>query len=158
MMNTAALWRETQYTEEQLGAIYERLRQYEPAFVCSVADVTPSKAVIRDNSAPKKQRETIFKHIERLGYDEDFEPQGVDDSIFTATDAPAGSQEKIEVLRRRVAAGLPLWHNHDRVDYRGLNVDLMAHINGQHNRGQHAGGVSLNCALFPSRAEDEGGD
>ncbi len=36
------------------------------------------------------------------------------------TDAPAGSPEKIEILRRRVELGQPLWHDDDRVDYSGL--------------------------------------
>lgn len=41
---------------------------------------------------------------------------------FLPTDAPSGSAEKIEVLRRRVEQGLPLWHRHDRVDYAGLKA------------------------------------
>ena len=36
------------------------------------------------------------------------------------SDAPAGSPEKIEILRRRVESGLPLWHEEDRFDYSGL--------------------------------------
>ena len=36
------------------------------------------------------------------------------------TDAPAGSNEKIEILRKRVELGQPLWHTDDRVDYAGL--------------------------------------
>jgi hypothetical protein len=39
---------------------------------------------------------------------------------FDATDAPAGSPEKIEILRRRIENGLPLWHEEDRYDYNGL--------------------------------------
>lgn len=60
----------------------------------------------------------VFEAILRYGHDEDFSPQ--EDEHFTATDAPAGSPEKIEVLRRRVELGQPLWHNTDRVDYSGL--------------------------------------
>lgn len=60
----------------------------------------------------------VFEAILRYGHDEDFVPQEWND--FSATDAPAGSSEKIEVLRRRVELGQPLWHNHDRVDYSGL--------------------------------------
>ncbi len=39
---------------------------------------------------------------------------------LSPTDAPAGSDEKIEALRQRVALGVPLWHEEDRVDYTGL--------------------------------------
>ena len=39
---------------------------------------------------------------------------------FDATDAPAGSTEKIEILRKRLELGLPLWHGSDRYDYNGL--------------------------------------
>lgn len=60
----------------------------------------------------------VFEAILRYGHDEDFVPQH--DEQFKRTDAPAGSQEKIEVLRRRVELGQPLWHNSDRVDYSGL--------------------------------------
>lgn len=60
----------------------------------------------------------VFEAILRYGHDEDFTPQ--EDEQFTATDAPAGSPEKIEVLRRRVELGQPLWHTTDRIDYSGL--------------------------------------
>ncbi|MFM2218739.1 MAG: hypothetical protein RL240_3057 [Planctomycetota bacterium] len=60
----------------------------------------------------------VFEAILKYGHDEDFDP--VVDAKFLPTDAPAGSQEKIEVLRRRVELGQPLWHNDDRVDYSGL--------------------------------------
>ena len=60
----------------------------------------------------------VFEAILKYGHDEDFYPEETDD--FEATDAPAGSDEKIEVLRRRVELGLPLWHSSDRVDYSGL--------------------------------------
>lgn len=60
----------------------------------------------------------VFEAILRYGHDEDFIPQ--DTPEFHATDAPAGSPEKIEVLRRRVELGQPLWHGEDRVDYSGL--------------------------------------
>jgi len=60
----------------------------------------------------------VFEAILRYGHDEDFAPQHSSD--FHPTDAPAGSQEKIEILRRRVELGQPLWHTDDRVDYSGL--------------------------------------
>ena len=50
----------------------------------------------------------VFEAILRYGHDEDFVPQ--QDEKFMATDAPAGSADKIEVLRRRVELGQPLWH------------------------------------------------
>jgi hypothetical protein len=56
----------------------------------------------------------------RYGHDEDFNPEPTASTPFESTDAPAGSPEKIEILRRRIELGLPLWHEEDRVDYSGL--------------------------------------
>ncbi len=39
---------------------------------------------------------------------------------FGATDAPAGSRAKIDILANRVLGGQPLWHPSDRSDYSGL--------------------------------------
>lgn len=60
----------------------------------------------------------VFDAILECGHDEDFVPAETDE--FMATDAPAGSRAKIEILAERVRRGLPLWHPHDRVDYSGL--------------------------------------
>ena len=60
----------------------------------------------------------VFEAIIKYGHDEDFVPMSSDD--FSATNAPAGSAEKIEELRNRVARGMPLWHEEDRIDYTGL--------------------------------------
>jgi len=60
----------------------------------------------------------VFEAILKYGHDEDFVPHEKDD--FSPTDAPAGSQDKIDVLRRRVEEGMPMWHNEDRFDYSGL--------------------------------------
>lgn len=60
----------------------------------------------------------VFDAISETGHDEDFVPQETED--FTPTTAPAGSAEKLDVLARRVALGLPLWHPEDRSDYSGL--------------------------------------
>jgi hypothetical protein len=60
----------------------------------------------------------VFEAILKYGHDEDFAP--AESNEFEPTDAPAGSPEKIEVLRRRVELGLPLWHAYDRYDYAGL--------------------------------------
>ena len=60
----------------------------------------------------------VFEAILKYGHDEDFDPEVND--LFFPTDAPAGSAEKIEILRRRVERGQPWWHRDDRVDYAGL--------------------------------------
>ncbi|MGE0757003.1 MAG: hypothetical protein AB7F89_09925 [Pirellulaceae bacterium] len=66
-----------------------------------------------------KNIKNVFEAIIKYGHDEDFDPA---DSAgeFEPTDAPAGSPEKIEILRKRVELGLPLWHAKDRVDFTGL--------------------------------------
>ncbi len=66
----------------------------------------------------KKKVSNVFEAILKYGHDEDFYPQP--DADFMATDAPAGSDAKIEVLRQRVELGQPLWHDSDRADYSGL--------------------------------------
>ena len=60
----------------------------------------------------------VFEAILKYGHDEDFAP--AESEEFQPTDAPAGSQSKIDALRRRVELGLPLWHEEDRRDYSGL--------------------------------------
>ena len=60
----------------------------------------------------------VFEAITKYGHDEDFVPSAGSD--FLPTDAPAGSDSKIDELRRRVEEGLPLWHDKDRIDYTGL--------------------------------------
>ncbi|MEQ8790646.1 MAG: hypothetical protein RIC55_30390 [Pirellulaceae bacterium] len=65
-----------------------------------------------------KKVSNVFEAILKYGHDEDFAP--AESNEFSPTDAPAGSDEKIEILRRRVEEGQPLWHNADRVDYSGL--------------------------------------
>lgn len=69
-------------------------------------------------SEKNQKIKNVFEAILKYGHDEDFVPQETDE--FEATDAPAGSEEKIEILRRRVESGLPLWHGLDREDYTGL--------------------------------------
>ena len=66
----------------------------------------------------KKNITNVFEAILEYGHDEDFVPHESFD--FSATDAPAGSDEKIESLRLRVLKGQPLWHEEDREDYSGL--------------------------------------
>lgn len=67
---------------------------------------------------PSQRVTNVFEAILKYGHDEDFAPHTSDD--FSATDAPAGSNDKIEILRQRVAGGEPLWHEEDRIDYTGL--------------------------------------
>ena len=66
----------------------------------------------------------VFEAILKYGHDEDFLPSPDQDG-FDPTDAPAGSPEKIEILRRRVEQGQPLWHMEDRRDYSGLSGAIM---------------------------------
>ncbi len=65
-----------------------------------------------------KQISNVFEAILKYGHDEDFVPEVSDK--FAATDAPAGSDDKIEAMRQRVELGMPLWHMEDRKDYSGL--------------------------------------
>jgi hypothetical protein len=60
----------------------------------------------------------VFEAILETGHDEDFVPSESDE--FEATDAPAGSKAKLDILAARVLQGLPLWHAEDRSDYSGL--------------------------------------
>ncbi len=60
----------------------------------------------------------VFNASLEFGHDEDFVPRVTDDFVPTA--APAGSPEKLDILARRIALGLPLWHPDDRPDYSGL--------------------------------------
>jgi hypothetical protein len=60
----------------------------------------------------------VFEAILKHGHDEDWLPSP--NAKFDATDAPAGSPEKIETLRKRLELGQPLWHEEDRYDYSGL--------------------------------------
>lgn len=62
----------------------------------------------------------IFEAI-RWCSEDSFEP--FVDEYFTATAAAPGTEEKIEVLRRRNELGHPLWHPNDRVEYSGLSLE-----------------------------------
>ena len=66
----------------------------------------------------RKHITNVFEAILEYGHDEDFVPS--QDESFVPTDAPAGSEDKIEALRQRVLSGKPLWHGGDRKDYTGL--------------------------------------
>ena len=60
----------------------------------------------------------VFEAILTYGHDEEWLP--APDQKFEPTDAPAGSPEKIEILRKRIELGVPLWHENDRYDYNNL--------------------------------------
>ena len=60
----------------------------------------------------------VFEAILEFGPDEDFVPMETDE--FSATEAPAGSRAKLDVMAERVRKGLPLWHGEDRGYYSGL--------------------------------------
>ncbi len=60
----------------------------------------------------------VFEAILECGHDEDFVP--AKSEYYRATDAPAGSKSKLEILAQRVMRGTPLWHPEDRRDYTGL--------------------------------------
>ena len=66
---------------------------------------------------PMSNVRNVFEAILKYGHDEDFSPNK---EGFEATNAPAGSEDKIKILRRRVEQGTPLWHRNDRHDYSGL--------------------------------------
>jgi hypothetical protein len=65
-----------------------------------------------------RQVKNVFEAILKYGHDEDFVPSTSHD--FRATNAPAGSRNKLDVLADRVLRGEPLWHPEDRADYSGL--------------------------------------
>jgi hypothetical protein len=69
-------------------------------------------------TSEKSEVTNVFEAILKYGHDEDFAPMENDE--FAPTNAPAGSDDKIELLRRRVQGGQPLWHEEDRRDYSGL--------------------------------------
>jgi len=67
---------------------------------------------------PETPLSNVFEAILRDGDDTNFVPK--EDASFQPTDAAAGSRQKMEVLRRRLEMGLPLFHAEDRADYGGL--------------------------------------
>jgi hypothetical protein len=47
----------------------------------------------------------------------DYEPEPAGERQYGATRAMPGTHEKLEVMARRLAEGLPLWHPEDRRTY-----------------------------------------
>ena len=68
--------------------------------------------------SPRPGVQNVFEAILKYGHDEDFAP--VRGEEFHATQAPAGSRSKLDVLAERIRCGEPLWHQDDRADYSGL--------------------------------------
>ena len=46
-----------------------------------------------------------------------YEPDPIEETNFDATSAMPGTDAKLSIMAERIRAGLPLWHNDDRVDY-----------------------------------------
>jgi len=53
-----------------------------------------------------RKHRNVFETILQYGHDENFAQVETED--FTATDAPAGSRAKIDMLAQRIQMGLPL--------------------------------------------------
>jgi len=78
--------------------------------------VAHRNAATSDSTVVSATPKTIYEALSRYGHDEDFEPRIDCDAVskeFFGTVHGPGSEEKIEVLRRRVELGLPLWHEDD---------------------------------------------
>ena len=54
----------------------------------------------------------------------DFEPERVEGDRYDATRAIPGTKEKLAVLAARARAGLPLWHDRDRIDYEEADAEI----------------------------------
>lgn len=46
----------------------------------------------------------------------DYEPPEAPPEQFDSSDAMPGTPEKLDVMAKRLAEGLPLWHENDRLD------------------------------------------
>jgi hypothetical protein len=130
------LQQEREIIKSEAAVVFQRLLAYEPSYQHD-SDMTkghasmnvqvggedvshPSGLTTQENKQEPADPWTIFKEILKYGHDEDFDPEAEADPTFLPTDAPAGSEEKIEILKRRIALGQPLFHSNDRVDYAGL--------------------------------------
>lgn len=70
----------------------------------------------------------VFQYITENRDCEEYEPDP--DGEPKPTEAPPGTQEKIDILRKRMENGEPLWHENDRTDYSGLRSWKPAARNG----------------------------
>ena len=53
----------------------------------------------------------------------DFEPENAEENDYSKTTAMPGTDEKLEVLAKRLKRGLPLWHPSDRRTYDECDFD-----------------------------------
>ena len=65
---------------------------------------------------------TVFEELAEFNRDDKFETS-TNHSNFFPTAALPGSDEKVEVLKRRVNRGLPLWHDQDRRSFNDFDRD-----------------------------------
>lgn len=72
---------------------------------------------------------------------------------FTPTDAPAGSPEKLEIMRRRYEHGLPLFHPCDRQDYHGLRGDQC--VTAKNRKAARPGKQIIKLMLGGRKMRDE---
>jgi len=82
------------------------------------------------NMSAKKRQASEYGHMRwleniRNQQTAEDEEATLDLTEFYPTDAPTGSSEKIEVLRRRLESNQPLWHPQDRVDYSGFSDSVL---------------------------------
>jgi hypothetical protein len=82
-----------------------------------------SKLIAQNGENGENEFRTIFELIANTDVEvTDWEPRSFDPNDFHPTNALPGSTEKVEVLKRRLEKGQPLWHDEDRVDYLGLTL------------------------------------
>lgn len=72
---------------------------------------------IMNLSAEKFCSSTCLGATQQSNYELCIEP--IETTDFEATDALPGSDEKREIIRKRLESRLPLWHPNDRTDFNG---------------------------------------
>jgi hypothetical protein len=89
------------------------------------------------NKSPK----SIFEAIDNFGHDEDFQ-ENSKSSLFLPTDAPPGSQRKMDVMQRRLELGIPIFHPNDNKVSERVNNRLLTETMAK--RGRKLGGKIVN--------------
>lgn len=79
---------------------------------------------------------------------------------FRATNAVPGSPEKLEILARRIQAGLPLWHPDDRKEpgmeaARRENEQAFGALTGPFPQAEDGGFSTLSIGSMPSDASSD---
>ncbi|MCH2369345.1 MAG: hypothetical protein MK324_02265 [Pirellulales bacterium] len=64
----------------------------------------------------RKESYNLFEHMLEHGTGNEFQPE----SKPSPTNAPPGSDYKIDVLMKRLESGEDLWNDRDRDDFEGL--------------------------------------